>query len=227
MPSTVVVIVSGGMDSVTLLHDVVSQGFKVHGLSFDYEQRHKKELDCAVSNCQKLKVPHVTLDLGILGAIAASSLTRPDQDVPEGAYDGENMKQTVVPNRNMVMLALATSYAISVGADAVYYGAHSGDHTIYPDCRPEFIRVMDNAMKLCDWRRIELRAPYSRFTKADILQIGFKLGVDYADTWTCYNGREKSCGRCGSCDERLMAFEVIGKKDPLEYESDALRPQVV
>jgi 7-cyano-7-deazaguanine synthase len=220
MPSTVVVILSGGMDSTTLLYDVISQGFKVHAVSFDYGQRHNKELQCAVLTCHNLKVPHIILMLDVLGEIASSSLTR-DIAVPEGAYDDESMKQTVVPNRNMVMLALATSYAISIGADAVYYGAHSGDHTIYPDCRPEFIRAMDNVMKLCDWRRIELRAPYQRLTKADILEVGFKLGVDYSTTWTCYNGREKSCGKCGSCNERLLAFDVLGKKDPLEYEGDA------
>jgi 7-cyano-7-deazaguanine synthase len=215
------------MDSTTLLYDVISQGFKVHALSFDYHQRHQKELDYALSTCKTLGIPHVVVNLWALGEIASGSLTREEEEIPEGAYDDLSMRQTVVPNRNMVMLALATSFAISIGADAVYYGAHSGDHCIYPDCRPEFIRAMDNAMKLCDWRRIELRAPYSRLTKADILEVGFKLGVDYANTWTCYKGGERACGKCGSCDERLLAFEILGKKDPLPYEGDVLRPRAV
>jgi 7-cyano-7-deazaguanine synthase len=133
------------------------------------------------------------------------------------------MKATVVPNRNMVMLALATAYAITLKAEAVYYGAHSGDHTIYPDCRPEFIKSMDNTMKLCDWNRIELRVPYMRMTKSDILRIGKELKVDYSHTWTCYKGELTSCGKCGSCRERLEAFEIAGMDDPLTYQEGANR----
>lgn len=214
-----VIIVSGGMDSVTLLHDVHSQGDEIYAITFDYGQRHKKEIGCAKWNCDKLNIPHKIIPLSVLNEIAPSSLTRTDTDVPEGEYDGENMKQTVVPNRNMVMLSLAASYAIGIGATKLYYGAHSGDHTIYPDCRPEFVAAMNKVLSLCDWHQIELVVPYLDGNKETILKRGYELGVDYAYTWTCYNGREKACGKCGSCDERLAAFKAIGQNDPLEYES--------
>ena len=127
------------------------------------------------------------------------------------------MKLTVVPNRNMVFLALATAYAIGIGASKVFYGAHGGDHAIYPDCRSEFVAAMKKAIKICDWSSITLHAPYLKLTKADILRRGLKLGVDYSKTWTCYLGEEKACGKCGACNERLMAFECNGITDPIEY----------
>lgn len=214
-----VIIVSGGMDSVTLLHDIHSLGEEIYAITFDYGQRHKKEIDYAKWNCDKLNIPHKIIPLSVLNEIAPSSLTRNDSEIPEGEYDGENMKQTVVPNRNMVMLSLAAAYAIGIGATKLYYGAHSGDHTIYPDCRPEFVTAMNKALSLCDWHQIELVVPYLNGNKETILRRGYELGVDYAYTWTCYNGREKACGKCGSCDERLAAFKAIGQNDPLEYES--------
>ena len=214
-----VIIVSGGMDSVTLLHEVHSQGDEIFALTFDYGQRHKKEIEYAKWNCDHLNIPHKIISISVLNEIAPSALTRTDTDVPEGEYDGENMKQTVVPNRNMVMLSLAASYAIGIGATKLYYGAHSGDHTIYPDCRPEFVAAMNKVLSLCDWHQIELVVPYLHGNKETILRRGYELGVDYAYTWTCYNGREKACGKCGSCDERLGAFKAIGQDDPLEYES--------
>lgn len=214
-----VIIVSGGMDSVTLLHEVHSHGDEIFAITFDYGQRHKKEIEYAKQNCDKLGIPHKTISLSILNDIAPSSLTRPETDVPEGEYDGENMKQTVVPNRNMVMLSLSASYAIGIGATRLYYGAHSGDHTIYPDCRPEFVKAISNTLLLCDWHPVELVVPYLHGNKETILKRGFELGVDYSQTWTCYNGREKACGKCGSCDERIAAFRALGKIDPVEYES--------
>lgn len=220
--SDVVVIVSGGMDSVTLLYDVASQGHTIHALTFNYGQRHNVEITYANKHCEYLAINHKILSLDVLSEVAPSCLTR-KEPVPEGNYDEENMKATVVPNRNMVMLALATSYAISTKSEAVYYGAHAGDHTIYPDCRPEFIKSMDNTMKLCDWRRIELRVPYMRMTKADILRIGKELKVDYSQTWTCYKGERISCGKCGSCRERLEAFEIANMTDPLVYQEGTNR----
>jgi len=213
-----VIIVSGGMDSVTLLHDIHSQGEELFALSFDYNQRHKKELEYAKWNCEKLGIPHKIISLSVLNDVAPSALTRPETPVPEGQYDGENMKQTVVPNRNMIMLSLAAAYAIGIGATRLYYGAHSGDHIIYPDCRPEFVEAINHALSLCDWNQVELKVPYLHGNKETILKRGFELGVDYSKTWTCYNGREKACGKCGSCDERLTAFRAIGKEDPVEYE---------
>lgn len=217
--SKAVIIVSGGMDSVTLLHDIVKNKLhdKVYGISFFYAQRHSKELDCAFKNCEILNVDWREADLCVLGELAPSALTR-KTEMPHGHYAAENMKQTVVPNRNMVMLSLAVSYAIGIGARFVYYGAHAGDHAIYPDCRPRFIEAMQKVIAICDWNKVELRAPYINVNKNFILSKGLKLGVDYSITWTCYEGKEKACGKCGSCTERLEAFEKNGIKDPLEYE---------
>jgi len=213
-----VVILSGGMDSITLLYDVISQGYEVQALSFDYRQRHKKELGCAKATCKVLNVPHKVVSLDVLNDLAPSSLTRDSIEVPEGHYAAPNMKQTVVPNRNMVLISLAASYAISQGISKIYYGAHAGDHAIYPDCRPDFVSKMRDVLKCCDYLPVELEAPYLNITKRDILSIGLKLGVDYSLTWTCYNGRDCACGKCGSCTERLEAFEQNNTKDPIKYE---------
>ena len=212
-----VVILSGGMDSTTLLYDVMDSGKETAAVTFDYNQRHKKEILMAIKTTRRLHVPHEIIPLTVLNQIAPSCLTRP-RPVPEGHYADENMKQTVVPNRNMVMLSLAAAYAIGIGATELYYGAHSGDHTIYPDCRPEFVQAMDLALALCDWHPVQLMVPYLFGNKTSILRRGQQLGVDYSRTWTCYKGREKACGRCGSCQERLEAFAEVGIKDPLEYE---------
>ena len=214
----VVVILSGGMDSTTLLYDVLKQGKEVYALSFDYNQKHKKELHCASYTCQELKVPHKIVDLAVLSEVAPSALTRDDWKVPEGHYADENMKQTVVPNRNMVMLSLAVSYAIGMGAKHVYYGAHAGDHDIYPDCRSSFVQAMQDAISLCDWTKVELHAPYLDIDKGDIVIKGKELNVNYSLTWTCYKGLERACGKCGSCTERLEAFEKASIKDPIQYE---------
>lgn len=213
-----VVIVSGGMDSTTLLYDVMQQGYDVSVLSFNYNQTHKKELEYAKKTCKKLGLEHKIADLLVLNDVAPSALTRDDWDIPEGHYEDENMKQTVVPNRNMVMLSLATSYAIGQKADKLFYGAHAGDHAIYPDCRPEFVEAMQKSILLCDWSKVHLEAPYLGIDKGDIAIRGKKLGVDYSLTWTCYKGREKACGKCGACQERLEAFKKAKMEDPIEYE---------
>jgi 7-cyano-7-deazaguanine synthase len=212
-----VLIFSGGLDSTTLLYDLVGQGHDLYALTFDYRQRHRKEIECARQTCRKLSIPHTIVEISVLGDLAPSSLTRSDQEVPEGMYFEETMKQTVVPNRNMVLLSLAGSYAIGIGADCLYYAAHAGDHTIYPDCRPAFVSSMQTAFHLCDWNDLRLEAPYVHMSKGDIVKRGLSLGVDYSLTWSCYKGGEKSCGRCGSCTERLEAFRDAGAADPLEY----------
>lgn len=213
-----VVVLSGGLDSTTLLYDVIAQGYEVSAISFNYGQKHNKELTFAAQTCKKLGVPHKIADLSVLNDLAPSALTRDDIDIPEGEYDDEVMKVTVVPNRNMVLLSLATSYAISFGAEKLFYGAHAGDHTIYPDCRKEFIDSMTESIKLCDWANVKLEAPYWDIDKGDIAIKGKELNVDYSLTWTCYVGGEKACGKCGACVERLEAFEKAGVKDPIEYE---------
>ncbi|MDX1550991.1 MAG: 7-cyano-7-deazaguanine synthase QueC [Marinobacter sp.] len=218
MTETVVVIYSGGMDSFTLLHLARARGYNVHALSFDYGQRHVRELECARRVCTELSIPHKVIDIRALAEVMAGSALTEDMPVPEGHYAEESMKATVVPNRNMILLSLATGYAVTAGAAAVWYGAHGGDHAIYPDCRPEFVKKMDAVCRVANYEPVGVEAPFMGADKGDILAEGVKLGLDYSNTWTCYNGREKACGRCGSCVERLEAFAVNGLSDPLPYE---------
>lgn len=213
------VILSGGMDSTTLLHDVVDKKYDVEALSFNYGQNHSKELDMAAATCKKLNIPHKIIDVSFMGKeLLKSSLTSGAAAIPEGHYAEENMKSTVVPNRNMILISLAAGYAISEKKEVLFYGAHAGDHTIYPDCRPEFVQAMRTALSLSDWHKLELEAPYLYKDKGDIAAIGKALGVDYSLTWTCYKGGEEACGVCGSCTERLEAFEHAGMQDPIAYE---------
>jgi 7-cyano-7-deazaguanine synthase len=216
-PGKAVLILSGGMDSTTLLYDLISRGYEVHAVTFDYHQKHNNEIACAKKSCKKLQVPHKIIDISVLNELAPSCLTRDAWEVPEGNYAEESMKQTVVPNRNMVFLSLAASYAIGIGATHLFYAAHAGDHAIYPDCRPVFASAMATAFHLCDWKDLVLEVPYQYWSKGDIVKRGIALGVDYSLTWTCYKGGKRSCGKCGSCDERLAAFNEAGATDPLEY----------
>ncbi|WP_206485630.1 7-cyano-7-deazaguanine synthase QueC [Thalassotalea sp. G2M2-11] len=220
MSNKVVVIYSGGMDSFTVLNRAVKDGKQVFALSFDYGQRHVKELKCASSVCQSLAIPHKVIDISAINELLAGSSLTDDIDIPEGHYEAENMKSTVVPNRNMILLSLAVGYAVSVGASQVYYGAHSGDHAIYPDCRPEFVNKMNDVCQIANYEAVEIFSPYLNVTKTDILTDGLNMGLDYSNTWTCYNGREKACGKCGACQERLEAFRDNKSVDPLAYESE-------
>ncbi|MCC2605938.1 7-cyano-7-deazaguanine synthase QueC [Planctobacterium marinum] len=219
MTQKVVVIYSGGMDSFTVLHKAIKDGYQVFPLSFDYGQRHKKELDYAARVCKQLNVHHKIVDISAINQLIGGSSLTADIDVPEGHYAEESMKQTVVPNRNMILLSMAVGYAVSLEADKVYYGAHSGDHAIYPDCRPEFVQKMNDVSAIANYQPVEIYSPYLTVSKIDILTDGLKMGLDYSQTWTCYNGREKACGKCGACQERLEAFEKNASSDPLEYES--------
>lgn len=221
MTDTVVVIYSGGMDSYTLLHVARAQGLNVHALSFNYGQRHVRELESASAVCESLDIPHKVIDIRAMGEVMAGSALTSDADVPEGHYEEDSMKATVVPNRNMILLSLATGYAVTVGASAVWYGAHGGDHAIYPDCRPEFVEKMDAVCRVANYEPVAVEAPFMALDKGEILAEGLKLGLDYSQTWTCYNGRERACGRCGSCVERLEAFASHGVTDPLVYEESA------
>jgi len=214
-----IVILSGGMDSTTLLYDIKAQGYDVKAITFDYGQKHNKEVECAKKTCQALEIPITLVEFPILGQLAPSALTSEHIDVPEGSYEDENMKATVVPNRNMVLISLAASYAISEKADVLFYGAHGGDHAIYPDCRTEFVEALAAVIAIADWHKLELVAPYLDMDKGDIAIRGKDLGVDFSLTWTCYKGLEKACGKCGSCVERLEAFEKAEMKDPVEYEN--------
>lgn len=215
----VVVIYSGGMDSFTVLHRALRDGHDVYALSFNYGQRHVKELDVAEQVTRQLGISHKIVDISAINElIANSSLTSNSEAIPEGHYEEASMQSTVVPNRNMILLSLAIGYAVSIDAEAVYYGAHSGDHAIYPDCRPEFVRRMNDVSQIANYEPVQISVPYLDNDKAEILRDGLNMGLDYANTWTCYNGRDKACGKCGACVERLEAFAANEVTDPLAYE---------
>lgn len=213
----IVCVYSGGMDSFTLVNETHQQGRLAACLSFDYGQRHRKELLYAERVCYNLGVPHHIIRLATLRPCLQGSALTDDIAVPVGHYADENMKQTVVPNRNMIMLSVAIAYAVSHELSIVRFGAHAGDHTIYPDCRPEFVAHMNAIAQLANWRPVEVQAPYIHLDKEGILRIGLALGLDYAQSWTCYAGGDIACGRCGSCTERLEAFARLGVRDPLAY----------
>jgi 7-cyano-7-deazaguanine synthase len=198
-------IYSGGMDSTVLLYWLRKSGHDVSCVSFHYGQRHSKELDCAARICDLLGVEH---DIIQLPKLRGSSLVG-EGEIPHGHYVEESMKRTVVPNRNMVMLAHATSIAIADKCDAVAYGCHAGDHAIYPDCRPEFAATMAAAISMCDWHGIQLLTPFISIDKTEIARISERLSVPLDMTWTCYEGGESPCGLCGSCVERNEAINSI------------------
>ena len=212
------VIFSGGMDSFTVLNLAAKQGLEVFALSFDYGQKHKKELDYAARACTILGVKHKVVDISAINQLIGGSSLTSDIEVAEGHYEEESMKSTVVPNRNMILLSMAVGYAVSISANKVYYGAHAGDHAIYPDCRPEFVNKMNALCAIANYEAVEIVTPYLDVSKTAILTAGLEMGLDYNQTWTCYNGREKACGKCGACQERLEAFTENGISDPLEYE---------
>ncbi|NQY64391.1 MAG: 7-cyano-7-deazaguanine synthase QueC [Alteromonadaceae bacterium] len=222
MTDKVVVIYSGGMDSFTVLNQALKNGKEVYAISFDYGQRHVKELECASLVCKQLNITHKVIDISAINQLLAGSSLMASEteniEIPEGHYQADNMKSTVVPNRNMILISLAVAYAVSVGAAQVYYGAHSGDHAIYPDCRPEFVEKMNDVCQIANYEAVEIFSPYLNVNKTAILTDGISMGLDYSNTWTCYNGREKACGKCGACQERLEAFRDNNVTDPLLYE---------
>lgn len=217
MQPKTVCLFSGGLDSTTLLYALRAQGHAILPFAVHYGQRHAKELQAAEVICQSLHLTLRIADMRHLGLFGLSSQTSPAVTVPLGHYADDTMKQTVVPNRNMVLLALATAYALQQEATAVAYAAHSGDHPIYPDCRPVFINAMREAMGVCDWQPVTLLTPFATWSKADIVTEGGRLGVPWAQTWSCYQGQTVHCGACGTCVERREAFVLAGVEDPTEY----------
>ena len=213
---TSVIIVSGGMDSITLLYDKKDE--IALGISFDYGSNHNaKEIPLAKMHCERLGIEHITIPLEFMHLYFKSSLLEGADAIPEGHYAADNMKSTVVPFRNGIMLAIAVGIAESRGLKKVLIANHGGDHTIYPDCRPEFISAINDAAKAGTYTDTEVAAPYTNITKTDIAKIGKSLGIDYAETWSCYKGGEKHCGKCGTCVERKEALAKAGIKDNTEY----------
>ena len=212
-----VIIVSGGMDSITLLHDYKDR--IALGISFNYGSNHNaKEIPFAELHCKRLGIKHITIPLEFMHKYFKSSLLEGADAIPEGHYEDENMKSTVVPFRNGIMLAIAAGIAESNGLDHVMIANHGGDHAIYPDCRPEFISAMSSATSAGSYNGVTVIAPYTSITKGDIARRGKELGIDYTETWSCYKGGDKHCGKCGTCVERKEALRDAGIEDFTEYE---------
>ncbi|MEU7316511.1 7-cyano-7-deazaguanine synthase QueC [Streptomyces sp. NPDC007083] len=222
VPRLAVLIFSGGLDSAVTAYKLRHEGVTVSLLSFNYGQRHVKELAHAANLADQLGASHDIVDLTSLTRIlGGSALTDPASEVPHGHYRAETMRSTVVPNRNAIMLEIAAGAAVAAGADAVAFGAHSGDHAIYPDCRPEFFTLIEASMKAGNDGHMvpdfQLVAPFLQLTKADIVREGARLGVPFELTWSCYEGGEVHCGACGTCVERREAFAEAGVADPTVY----------
>ncbi len=212
-----VIILSGGMDSVTLLHDQ-----KEHialAITYDYGSNHnQREASYAIQHCRQLGIEHLLISLEFMSRYFKSSLLEGAEAIPEGNYDDTNMKSTVVPFRNGIMLSIACGIAESRGLKKVLIANHFGDHSIYPDCRAEFINSMSEAMRTGTYIGVEIEAPYTHISKTEIALIGKRLGIDYSQTYSCYKGRERHCGRCGTCMERKQALKEAGIPDTTLYE---------
>ncbi len=214
----VVVLVSGGMDSVAALYDAHRAHEVVLGLSFDYGAKHNaREIPFARRHCEQLGVPHRVLPLGFIHEHFTSDLLASGGPVPEGHYEDATMRRTVVPFRNGIMLAAAAGLAECAGADAVVIAAHAGDHAIYPDCREPFLEAMAAAIRLGTYAGVALLRPFVALDKTGIARRGAALGIDFAQTWSCYKGGPVHCGRCGTCVERREAFLNAGLPDPTTY----------
>lgn len=209
-------ILSGGMDSVTMLYEYKDR--IALALTFDYGSNHaEKEIACAKLHCERLGIRQIIIPLAFMHQYFKSSLLEGADAIPEGHYTSENMASTVVPFRNGIMLSIACGMAETYGLKYVMIANHGGDHTIYPDCRPEFIDNMSKAMGFGTDTKVEIFAPYTSITKTDIARHGKSLGIDYSETWSCYKGGEKHCGKCGTCVERKEALRDAGILDRTEY----------
>lgn len=212
-----VIILSGGMDSVTLLYD--QKDYIALAVTFDYGSNHnKREAELAAYHCKQLGIEHIIIPLSFIHDYFKSSLLEGADAIPEGHYQADNMKSTVVPFRNGIMLSIACGLAESRGLTKVLIANHAGDHAIYPDCRETFIDAMNQAMAYGTYEHINIYAPYTSLSKTDIAKIGKTLGIDYSKTYSCYKGGEKHCGKCGTCVERKEALRDAGIDDPTEYE---------
>jgi 7-cyano-7-deazaguanine synthase len=219
-PESVVVLLSGGMDSVAAFHEAMSQHKVVAAISFDYGAKHNhKELPFAAYHCRKFNIEHRVIPLNFVGELFKSDLLKSGGAIPDGHYEEQTMKSTVVPFRNGIMLSIAAGFAESKDATGLVIAAHAGDHAIYPDCREDFMKAMADAIRLGTYAGIKLLRPFITMTKAEIASRGQALGVDFAHTWSCYKGGTLHCGTCGTCVERREAFLVAGIADPTIYSS--------
>ena len=213
-----IIVLSGGLDSTTLLYEYQSR--IALAVSFDYGSNHnQRELAFAALHCERLGIKHLIIPLDFIHQYFHSSLLSGADAVPEGNYDDENMRSTVVPFRNGIMLAVAAGLAEDNGLQQIMMANHAGDHAIYPDCRPAFVQAMDNAVQTGTYNGVRLFTPYTRLTKADIARRGKALGIDYSETWSCYKGGEHHCGKCGTCTERREALREAGINDKTIYEA--------
>ena len=211
------IIVSGGMDSITMLNEFANE--IALAVTFNYGSNHaEKEIPFAKLHCERLGIKHLVIPLDFMHQYFKSSLLEGAEAIPEGHYAAENIKSTVVPFRNGIMLAIACGIAESNGLHKVMIANHAGDHAIYPDCRATFIEAMSEAMSYGTYENIKIVAPYTGISKTDIARRGNEIGVNYAETWSCYKGGEKHCGKCGTCVERKEALHDAGIEDPTEYE---------
>ena len=212
-----IIVLSGGMDSVTLMHEYKEQ--IALAVTFDYGSNHnKREIECAAYQCSLLGIKHLVIPLEFMARYFKSSLLEGADAIPEGHYADDNMRSTVVPFRNGIMLSVACGLAESYGLKHVMIANHSGDHAIYPDCRAGFVDAMSRAMQEGTYDGVTIIAPYTNISKNDIASRGKNLGVDYAKTYSCYKGGEKHCGKCGTCVERKEAFAAAGIEDPTQYD---------
>ena len=212
-----VIVVSGGVDSITMLYEYRER--IALGVSFDYGSNpNARELPFAEMHCKRLGIPHIVIPLDFMPKYFKSSLLQGAEAIPEGNYDDSNMQSTVVPFRNGIMLSIAAGIAESHGLSYVMLANHAGDHTIYPDCRPQFVDAMSAAIEAGTYVGVKVLAPYTQITKTDIVRRGAALGIDYSQTWSCYKGGEKHCGKCGTCRERIEAFHDAGVVDHTVYE---------
>lgn len=210
-------VLSGGMDSVTMLHEFHER--IALAVTFDYGSNHgAREMKMARLHCQRLGIPHKVISLPFIHEMFHSSLLEGADAIPEGHYADENMRSTVVPFRNGIMLAVCAGLAEDSGLAHVMLANHAGDHSIYPDCRPEFVEAMSKAVQSGTYTKTDVWAPYTLLTKADIARRGAAMGIDYAETWSCYKGGDVHCGRCGTCVERREALAEAGVKDTTVYE---------
>ena len=221
-----VVLLSGGLDSTTALYLAKKEGFEVYAISFDYGQRHDKELECAKNVAEEAGVADYIVVKTNMNTWGGSALTDSSIEVPEGNIESKEIPVTYVPARNMIFLSFAASYAEVVGAQDIFIGVSEVDYSGYVDCRQEFLDSMEKTINLAtvcgaeQGKKIRIRAPFISMTKAEEVKLGMELGVDYGKTWSCYNGEEEACGTCDSCKLRLAAFESAGHKDPIKYRGE-------